>query len=244
MKGRDRIVLTGLVVLALLAGVWIMVVSPERKQASTLSGEVSAAETQLSTAQGQLANARQAQTQYASAYSSLVSLGKAVPTSQEVPALIDQLTQASHERRVDFSSIVSGAGDAGSATAGTSASASTSASAFSAMPFNFTFNGSFFDLEHLFRQLTSFTTRSAAGTLSVRGRLLTIQSVKLSPASQEGSGGKSNELTGAITASAYVLPGGQTLTGAAGASTPSTSLTPTTGAASSPAPAAIVTVKP
>jgi Tfp pilus assembly protein PilO len=238
MKGRDRIVLIGIAVVAVLAGVWITVVSPERKQANTLSAEVSAAETQLSTAEGQLANARHAQTQYASAYSSLVSLGKAVPTSQEVPALIDQLTQASHEKNVDFSSIVSGGGSGGSTgAAGTSA--------FTQLPFAFTFNGSFFDLEHLFRQLTSFTTRSASGTLSVSGRLLTIQSVKLSPGgSSEGEGSKSNQLTGSITATAYVLPGGQTLTGAAGTPAAGTSSTPTTGAASSPAPAAIVTVKP
>jgi Tfp pilus assembly protein PilO len=240
MKGRDRIVLIGIAVVAILAGVWITTVSPERKQASTLSAEVSAAETQLSTAEGQLANARHAQTQYASAYSSLVSLGKAVPTSQEVPALIDQLTQASHERSVDFSSIVSGAGSVASTAGATSASTS----AFSAMPFTFTFSGSFFDLEHLFRQLTSFTTRATSGALSVSGRLLTIQSVKLAPGASEGETGNGNELTGSITASAYVLPGGQTLTGATGAPTAGTSLTPTTGAASSPAPAAIVTVKP
>ena len=240
MKGRDRIVLICLAVVAILAGVWITVVSPERKQASTLSAEVTAAEAQLSSAEGQLANARNAQTQYASAYSSLVSLGKAVPTSQEVPALIDELTRASHERSVDFSSIASGAASVSSTTG----AAATSISAFTPLPFTFVFNGSFFDLEHLFRQLTSFTTRSASGALSVRGRLLTIQSVKLAPASAEGSSAKSNELTGSITASAYVLPGGQTPTSAAGTASAGTSLTPTTGAASSPAPAAIVTVKP
>jgi Tfp pilus assembly protein PilO len=238
MKGRDRIVLIGIAVVAILAGVWITVVSPERKQASTLSAEVSAAGTQLSTAEGQLANARRAQTQYASAYSSLVSLGKAVPTSQEVPALIDQLTQVSHAKNVDFSSIVPGGGSGGSTEAAAT-------SAFTQLPFAFTFSGSFFDLEHLFRQLTNFTTRTASGALSVSGRLLTIQSVKLSPGSSEGEGSsKGSELTGAIAATAYVLPGGQTLTGAAGTATAGSSLTPTTGAASSPAPAAIVTVKP
>jgi Tfp pilus assembly protein PilO len=237
MKGRDRIVLIGIAVVAILAGVWITVVSPERKQASTLSAEVSAAETQLSTAEGQLANARHAQTQYASAYSSLVSLGKAVPTSQEVPALIDQLTQVSHEKNVDFSSIVPGDGSGGSTEAAAT-------SAFTQLPFAFTFSGSFFDLEHLVRQLTNLTTRTASGALSASGRLLTIQSVKLSPGSSEGEGSKGSALTGSVAATAYVLPGGQTLTGAAGTPAAGTSSTSTTGAASSPAPAAIVTVKP
>ena len=49
------------------------------------------------------------------------------------------------------------------------------------MPFTFVFNGSFFDLEHLFHQLNSFTERTSSGGLQVSGRLLTIQSVKLAP---------------------------------------------------------------
>jgi Tfp pilus assembly protein PilO len=235
MKGRDRIVLIGIAVVAILAGVWITAVSPERKQANTLSAEVSAAETQLSTAEGQLANARHAQTQYASAYSSLVSLGKAVPTSQEVPALIDQLTQVSHEKNVDFSSIVPDAGSAGS----TGAEAT---STFAQLPFAITVSGSFFDLEHLFRQLTDFTTRTSSGALSVSGRLLTIQSVQLSPGSASGgeAANSSSDLTGSIAATAYVLPGGQTLTGTSGTPAAGSSSTPSTGASGSPAAAAIV----
>jgi Tfp pilus assembly protein PilO len=235
MKGRDRIVLIGIAVVAILAGVWITTVSPERKQANTLSAEVSAAETQLSTAEGQLANARHAQTQYASAYSSLVSLGKAVPTSQEVPALIDQLNQVSHEKNVDFSSIVPGAGSGSSTGAATT-------STFAQLPFSFTVSGSFFDLEHLFRQLTAFTTRTSSGALSVSGRLLTIQSVQLSPGNASGGEGanSSGDLTGSISATAYVLPGGQTLTGASATPAAGSSSTPSTGASGSPAAATIV----
>ena len=83
MTGRDRIVIIAVAVLAMLAAGWILVVSPERKQASKLAGEVSAAQAQLSTAEGQLSNARAAQSQYAAAYSSVVSLGKAVPAERK-----------------------------------------------------------------------------------------------------------------------------------------------------------------
>ena len=250
MTGRDRIVFIGFAVLALLAAGWILVVSPERQQASKLSGEVASAQTQLSSAQGELASARAAQSQYATAYASVVSLGKAVPPSQEVPSLIYQLSQASHQKSVAFSSIVAGAGG-GSASSATSASAAPSAalSGFTQMPFTFVFEGSFFDLEHLFQQLTDFTTRTAAGTLQVSGRLLTIQSVKLAPDTSGSTQGKgaASELSGTITATAYVLPASQGLAGSATSTSPTgaaASAASGSAAVSSPTAPAIVRVSP
>src|SRR5262249_4207794 len=150
--------------------------------------EVASAQATLSSAEGQLANARSAQTQYATAYSSIVGLGKAVPADQEVPSLIFQLERASNSKKVEFASIVTGAGTGASAS-GTAASASTSTSGpagaaaaaasagFTQMPFTFVFNGSFFDLEHLFHSLNKFTVRTTSGGLQVSGRLLTVTSV-------------------------------------------------------------------
>ena len=85
-------------------------------------------------------------------------------------------------------------------------------------------------------------------TLKVSGRLLTIQSVKLAPASESGSG-KGNgpeQLSGTITATAYVLPTGQTLTGGATSAGPAgaTTQTASTGASSSPNPPAVAEVNP
>jgi Tfp pilus assembly protein PilO len=245
MTGRDRIVAIAVGVLAVLAATWIMVVSPERKKASELDAQVSAAQTQLSSAEGQLANARAAQAQYASAYASIVSLGKAVPASQEVPSLIYQLAQASNNKKVEFASIVSGtAGGSGSSPS----AAAASAAGFTQMPFTFTFNGSFFDLEHLFEQISRFTVTTSSGALQVSGRLLTIQSVKLAPlpsASAEPGKSSSSQLGGTITATAYVLPATQGLTGGATSASPAgAAAASTTGAASSPTPPAIARVTP
>jgi hypothetical protein len=89
------------------------------------------------------------------------------------------------------------------------------------MPFTFVFSGSFFDLEHLFRQLTDFATLSGSGSIQVSGRLLTIQSVQLAPGSSSGSTkGGSEQLTGTINATAYVLPSSQGLTGGATTAAP------------------------
>jgi Tfp pilus assembly protein PilO len=243
MTGRDRMVLMGVIVLAILGAGWMLVVSPERNKANGISAEVASAQGALSTAEGELSKARAAQSQYAAAYSSIVSLGKAVPAQKEVPSLILQLARASEQRNVFFSSISSSGGSGGASSS--AAAATTAAAGFTAMPFSFVFDGSFFDLERLTRKLTSFTTRTASGALKVNGRLLTIQSINLTRSSSGSGASVSSGLTGTVTASAYVLPGGQSVTGAAPAATPGAG-TPasTTGAPSSPTAPATVTVTP
>lgn len=234
-------VLIGVLVVVALGAAWMLAVSPERKQAATLGTEVAAAKTQLASAEGQLANARAAQSQYAASYSSVVSLGKAVPPTQEVPALIDQIAHATHDKNVDFTSITSGSG--------TTSAVSSASSSFVQLPFTFTFVGSYFDLEHLFGQLTDFATPTPAGALQVNGRLLTVQSVRLAPSTTSSSKpGESldSHLTATISATAYTLPASQGLTAGATATSPTGATTPaaSTGSASPSTPAAIVKVTP
>jgi len=235
---RERTILIVVVLVAVLGAAWVLAVSPERKQANQLSAQVAAAKAQLASAESEEAGARAAQSQYAAAYASVVSLGKAVPASDEVPALIDQLTQASNQKDVDFNSITSG----GSGSSGTSAAAG-AASGFSALPFTFTFEGDYFALEHLMNRLADFATLTSSGTVQVSGRLLTIASVKLAPSGNvAGSTSSPSELTGTITATAYTMPSvpAATATSPTGATTPASSST----GASSPTAPATVTVKP
>ena len=221
MTGRDRMVIIVIGVLVVLGACWVLVVSPERKQAATLGTQVGAASTQLATAESQVTSARDAQEKYAAAYASIVSLGKAVPATPEVPSLLYQIAQASNQKNVEFSSISTGGG-----TAAAAAAAATATTSFTAMPFTLVFNGTFEDLYHLLQQLDHFTVRTTSGELTVSGRLLTIQSVKLNPAaatSSTGQGSSKNPvemLSGTITASAYVLPPSQGLTAGATTSAP------------------------
>jgi hypothetical protein len=240
MTGRDRIVLMCLIPLLVAVGGWMLVVSPERKKANSLGTQVSTAQAQLSSAETTLASAHAAQSQYPAAYSSVVSLGKAVPAEQEVPSLIYQLAQATGRHNVAFNSIVSTSASNGASASGGAASAASAA--FTAMPFTFIFDGGFFSLEHLFRQLTAFTTHTGSGGLEVSGRLLTIQSVKLSPEAATAPGkSKTQQLSGTIGATAYVLPASQGLTAGAtpsspaGAAAPSAASTSGTGSPTAPA---------
>jgi Tfp pilus assembly protein PilO len=245
MTTRDRLALIGISTLAVLGLVWLTLVSPERKEASSLNSQITQAHEQLAKAETEATTARAAQSRYAAAYASVVKLGKAVPPSEEVPALIYQLAQASRQKNVEFNSITAGGAGAGSTAAPSSAGAAAAAGppeVFTQMPFTFVFNGSFADLYHLFRQLDQATARTASGELHVSGRLLTLQGLKLQPESEKTGG----LLTGTITATAYVLPAGSASSAGSTSAPPgpagATSATPASGSApSSSAPPAVIT---
>ena len=247
MTARDRLVVMIVAVLALLGAGWVLVVSPERKKAGTLQSELTTASSQLASAESQLGTARAAQARYSAAYTSIVRLGKAVPPGREVPSLVYELAQASNQKHVDLTSIVYGAGAGPSSSASATQTSGASTGGFTQMPFTFVFNGSFGDLYNLFKQLNRFTVRTASGGLEVTGRLLTIQSAKLAPVTKLGPGKSGEELSGTITATAYVLPVTQGLTGGATSTSPAGLASPvssTSPGGSSPTAPAIVRVTP
>ncbi|HEY1690102.1 MAG TPA: hypothetical protein VGF95_14700 [Solirubrobacteraceae bacterium] len=237
MTGRDRMVLLVLAVVAVLVLSWIKVVSPERKRASSVQEKVSTAEVALSQARSELSEAHHDQSRYSSAYASLVSLGEAVPADEEVSSLVYALDQASGKAHVEFRSIQASSGSSEASVTPTTEGAS---SGFRQLPFTFTFVGSFFDLYHLMQKLQGFTSTTSGDGVKVSGRLLTIDSVQLAP---EGSLSESTEnLTGTITATAYVLPPGESLTAGATAAAPaglSTGTTESSSESSTPAPAVV-----
>jgi Type II secretion system (T2SS), protein M len=247
MTGRDRLVVIGIAVLVLIAGGWLLVVSPERHQAAEAQAQVQSAHQQLESAQTQAASARTAQQRYAAAYSSVVGLGKAVPPTAEVPSLIYELEQASNLREVDFNSITTGTsgGSAGSAPAAGSAAAMAAAASgsFTQMPFTFVFKGSFEGLAHLLGEVEDFAQRSNTGAITVSGRLLTIQGAEITLENTGSSETVSHKvaLSATITAAAYVLPPTQGLTGGATPVGPSgaQNTSSSTGTAASATPAVI-----
>ena len=139
MTGRDRMVIVAVATALILVMGWFLFVSPERQRAASLNTQVGAANAALATAKSQVQSARAAQAQYQAAYADVVRLGKAVPPSEEVSSLVYQIAQASHQKNVDFASVVSGAAGTGSAGAG--GTAATALSGFTPMPFTFIFNG-------------------------------------------------------------------------------------------------------
>jgi hypothetical protein len=251
MTVRDRLVLLAVIGLAVVGFAWLTFVSPERKKAHTAATALAAAEAQLASAHSELATARSAQARYAASYSTIVSLGKAVPTSEEVPSLMYEVAQASKQKSVEFASITSEGGSKGvaSTTAASAAAAAAAGGGFQQVPFTFVFNGSYSGLEQMLRRLTNFATKTPAGALKVNGRLLTIQGVTLGPLTLQGKAGSTPHLTATVTATAYALPPeattGSTTSGAtpAGSGSSPSSPSSSTGSTTS-APPAVIGAKP
>jgi Tfp pilus assembly protein PilO len=248
MRERDRLILIGGVVVAVLVVAWMFWVSPERKQATSVHAQVATAQQTLSTAQSQLAAAQGSKAQYASAYSALTGVGKAVPATPEIPSLMYEINQATATHDVTFNSI----SNSGSAAQSGSATATGTPGGFTPLPISFTFTGTFFDLYHLLGRLQSFEVQTPSGKLEVTGRLLTITGATLTPVTDGGAGSSASstssscscghsapanlKLTGAITATAYVMPPSAPSSGTTG--TPATPAAPAT--TSTPATPAVI----
>ncbi len=203
MKPRDRLVVSVLVAAAALAVVWIGVVSPKRKDASQLGAKLTLAQGQLGAAQAQLASAKSAESSYPENFRVVKSLYKAVPSNAAVPHLLVALDKSSHYKRVDFKVItVTSSGGAASAAA----SATALPGGLSPVGFTFTFNGGYIALQHFLGSISRYTLLKG-NTVVAHGRLLTIQSVALTPAQTAAAGATASATpsgtTAAVTATAY-----------------------------------------
>lgn len=207
MKPRDRMVVIVLAAVAILAAAYIGVVSPERKKANEEAAKVTEARQSLSSAEAKLSEGKSAQRRYAAAYTTIVTLGEAVPADGEVPSLLYELDHIAGHVHAELETISGGSGPPGSASS--SEESSLASVGFEQLPFSFTFTGSFFDLYHLMQRLQGLTVSLPSGGVDVKGRLLTIQGVSLS------GGGSKGQMTGTVTATAYILPPGEALTAGA-----------------------------
>jgi hypothetical protein len=102
---RDRIALTVVIAAVLVGGFWFLVLGPQRSKASKLSSQLTKEEQRLSTAQSDAAQSRAARAEYASNYATVARLGKAVPSSDDVPSLVYQLSSTAQSTGVDFRTI-------------------------------------------------------------------------------------------------------------------------------------------
>jgi Tfp pilus assembly protein PilO len=194
MTARDRLVVAVLAAVAAVALMWLGLVSPKRNEASKLGKQVSAAQTRLAAAEAQVAQARVAAQSYPQNVQAVASLYRAVPADDGVPKLLVALDRTSHQKRVDFHVVTVGAGGA---QAG-GASATAAPGGLQSVPFSFTFNGGYIDLQHFLHAVDRYTRTSGANVVA-HGRLLVVQSVGLTPQSTGGT-------QATVTATAYSQP--------------------------------------
>jgi hypothetical protein len=222
-----RLLLLVVVAVATVGGYWKLALAPKRAEAAKLGQDVAVAEAQLVQTQNLIATYEGAQKEYKANYATMVRLGKAVPTDDDMRSLMVQLDTSAKRSRIDFDTVNLNAAGGGPATPGTAASTTPGAistGAFSAMPFQFTFTGTFGTLGNFFTRLESFVTLTG-DKIDVRGRLLRVESLKLQPA-QDGWPG----LQADVGASAYIVPETTEV------ADPGTTSTPSTTTAATPSP--------
>ena len=256
MTARDRTVIMVVLALAAVVAGWLLVVSPKRSQASTLSTQVTSEQSQLTAAEGQVAAGMSARRAFAGQYAQLAKLGEAVPPDDDIPSLIYQVQSAAQATHVSFRGLQLIGRRAAARPRARSSSSSSSPSTTPAAPlppgasvgaaglpteqFTVTLTGNYFNLSNFFNRLESFVT-SDNGTLSIRGRLMTINAINLVP----GANGFP-QITATVSATTYIVPptegafGGATAAGPA-PTTQAQASTSGSSASSTAAPAAAIT---
>jgi hypothetical protein len=240
VTARDRRLLLVVAALAAVAAFWFGVLAPKRTEVQALDAKIAAAQQVVDQARAAAQNARQAKARYATDYATVVRLSKAVPADDDMPSLLYQLQAAASGSKVDFQSLLlSGGASSPSPTATTSATAAATlppgatvgTAGFPTMPFQFTFTGSFFDLESLLRKVQGLVSVKG-DEVDVRGRLLTIDGLSLDPTAYP-------TVKASIAATAYVVPAEQGVTAGATATAPAGTTLP--GATTTTTPAASIT---
>ena len=217
---RAKVLIPAVVSVAAIAAFYFLVLAPKREEITRLDTEISAAESTAQQAETQAASYEKAKGSYKANYTTIARLGKAVPADDDVRSLLVQLDSAASRSKVSFQSMsLSPGGEAQSAPAAATPNGLAPApgavpvgsAGFSAMPFTFSFDGSFFRLSDFFRRLEHFVTVKNDG-VDVTGRLMLVGSISVQP---DGSTTGLRSLKAQIGAATYLVPPAQGLTGGA-----------------------------
>jgi hypothetical protein len=143
VSARDRSLISGALVLALVGAFWLLALGPKRSDLGKLDTQVQKSQKSYEAARQQTEQFAVARQQFPRAYANLVRLGKAVPAEADVPSLVVQLDQAASAANVDFRKIsldtsksgpvapvaapAASGGSSGSSTSGSDASKGTAA---------------------------------------------------------------------------------------------------------------------
>jgi Tfp pilus assembly protein PilO len=194
-----RILIVAAVAMLAAGGYWKLLLAPKRAEITALDTQVATQQAQLAQTQTLIATYQGAREAYETNYATVVRLGKAVPGDDDTRSLVVQLDSAAKRSGIDFDAInISGAAASGGGTA--VAPGAIGAGAFSAMPFTFSFSGNFATLGNFFSRLESFVSLKG-DTISVRGRLLRVETISLQPGSDGWPG-----LNAEVRASTYIVP--------------------------------------
>ena len=171
----------GVLLVVLGAAAWLILVSPNRDKASSLSStiksEQSALKHKLSSSHAQTSK----RTAQKHAVSQALLTARALPNTTGIPQIVLQLSRIATEEKVTLNSI--------------SPQAPIAYSGYSAVPLSITLTGDYFSVQNFLQQLLKQVTTSTDGVRAT-GRLYDVLNVTLSPTTPP-------QLTATITLDAF-----------------------------------------
>lgn len=212
MTRNTRILIAVVALAAMIGGYWFLLLAPKREEIARLDADITAKQLELDQARQQLGTYEAARKSYKRNYATLARLGKAVPADDDVRSLLVQIDDAASRSGVDFGRIEVGGSAAGSATASDASvpaegelapppgTVPFGSDGFAAMPFSFSFTGSFFDLSTFLARLERFVSVENQ-KIAANGRLLRLESLQLQPSSSGFP-----EIQAEIAAATYIVP--------------------------------------
>jgi hypothetical protein len=129
LTDRDRKIVLMLLPLILVAVYWFLILSPKRKEAHKLSGQVTQAQQARDAAVSQANALEHAKADFAAQFAQMVRLGKAIPTQVDMPSLLVQLDSAARGTGIQFADVKVGARVPAAPATTTSATPSTGTTA-------------------------------------------------------------------------------------------------------------------
>jgi Tfp pilus assembly protein PilO len=235
MTRRDRLMLLGVALVALVVSGWFLALAPMRKESKDLAGQIATQQETIDSVHAEIAAGIAAKRAYARDYATVARLGAAIPEDDNVASLIVQLQQASDASGIDFRTLRVNASSGAATPAPTPPAATTTgapatqisvatlppgaavgSAGFPTMPFSFSFTGSFFHLSDFVGQIQDYLV-VGGDKLRVGGRFMTLDGIALTAAADGFP-----HMKVAVAATSYLLPADQGLTAGATASGPAT----------------------
>jgi hypothetical protein len=108
ITARDKKIITLLLPIALIAAYWFLVLAPKKDESAAIQEQLTQAQTDQQSAESAAASVSGAKSNFAADYTTVIRLGKAVPSTVDMPSLLVQLDRASRGTGISFDKIATG----------------------------------------------------------------------------------------------------------------------------------------
>jgi Tfp pilus assembly protein PilO len=203
-KMRQMTVLAAVAALAVLAGGWFLLVSPQRSKATTLHDKAAAQQATNMTLQNQLASLKSQHRDVPQVQAQLARLAVQMPNNPALPTLIRQLTVAADSAGVDLSSLAPAApafaNASGSADGSVPPTSASTGPQLASISVALNLHGNYFQVEQFLSNLEALK------------RAFLVSGVTMAPGSGGGSSANINVAGGSTSTTAAAPTGDLSVT--------------------------------